>query len=104
MDQTTTTTTTTQRLLYSDLKGNIENLGSGLAIRVGIFNGVLNGIVQHYAANSNGPKVTTVWMTEDYSPDQHGEEEEEEETISAIYDSHGIKSRRFLDVKYFMHK
>lgn len=83
-----------------DLKGNIENLGSGLVIRVGTFDGVLSGIIQHYAANQHGPQVTAVWMTEDYSPDQ----QREEEAVSAICGARDIKLDRLYDVKYFMHE
>lgn len=83
-----------------DLKGNLESLGSGLCIRVGTFDGVLNGIIQHYAANREGPQVTAVWMAEDYSPGQ----QREEDTISAICETHGIEFDRLYDVKYFMHE
>lgn len=83
-----------------DLKGNLENLGSGLIIRVGAFDGVLNGIIQHYTANQDGPQVTAVWMTEDYSPGQ----QKEEEAIAAICEAQNIEFDRHFDVKYFMHK
>lgn len=83
-----------------DLKGNLENLGSGLIIRVGTFDGVLDGIIQHYAANQHGPQVTAVWMTEDFSPGQ----QEEELAVSATCGIRGIEFVRHFDVKYFIHE
>jgi deoxyribodipyrimidine photo-lyase len=83
-----------------NLRANLENLGSGLVMRVGDFGDVLNSIIHHYAANQQGPQVTAVWMTEDYSPDQ----QKEEETVSAICNTHDIKFDLLYDVKYFMHE
>ncbi|KAL9488256.1 hypothetical protein ACSS6W_000533 [Trichoderma asperelloides] len=83
-----------------DLKENIENLGSGLIIRVDTFDGALNGMIQHYVANQDGPQVTAVWVAVDSSPGQ----QREEVTISAICDAHGIiKFDWHYDVKYCMH-
>lgn len=84
-----------------DLKENIENLGSGLIIRVDTFDGALNGMIQHYVANQDGPQVTAVWVAVDSSPGQ----QREEVTISAICDAHGIiKFDWHYDVKYCMHE
>ncbi|KAK1252532.1 hypothetical protein MKX08_003719 [Trichoderma sp. CBMAI-0020] len=82
-----------------DLKGNLENLGSGLAIRVGTFDGVLGGIIQHYAANQHGLQVTAVWMTEDYSPDQ----QTEEDAIVSLCEARNVELIRFYDVKHLLH-
>jgi deoxyribodipyrimidine photo-lyase len=83
-----------------DLKESLESLGSGLVIRAGTFDGVLNSIIQHYAADQDGPKVKAVWMTEDVSADQR----KEQELVSSICLGLDIKFSLYLDQKYFLHE
>ncbi|KAL7790787.1 DNA photolyase, FAD-binding/Cryptochrome [Trichoderma ceciliae] len=82
-----------------NLKEKLESLDSGLVIRAGTFDDVLRGVVQHYAEYGDGPQVSAVWMTEDFSPEQKSEQED----ISAACLELGIGFVLFRDQKYFMH-
>ncbi|ETS03518.1 cryptochrome [Trichoderma reesei RUT C-30] len=81
-----------------DLKSKLEALGSGLIIRAGSFPDVLEGIVQHYADQQDGPQVAAVWMTKGFLP----VEVSEQQAIASFCDEVGLRFVSFRDHKWFI--
>ena len=76
-----------------DLKQTLESVHSGLCIRAGN----LQDVVQS-ALDSLGAEVMGVWMTADVTP----EELEDEASVRAIVEAGGKEFRLFKDDKYFI--
>lgn len=79
-----------------DMKESLENLGSGLIIRVGQYGDVLKTILE--GLNDKHHKVGAVWMTSD----EGVEEKADEDAIASICAGSGIKFQTWADEKYFI--
>lgn len=79
-----------------DVKQSLESLDSGLLIRVGSFQDVLDSTIK--SLTKSGVHVSAVWMTEEHS----FEEIEEQETVSSVCSDHGVDFRLWPDEKYFV--
>ncbi|CAG9940666.1 unnamed protein product [Clonostachys rosea f. rosea IK726] len=79
-----------------DVKQSLESLDSGLLIRVGSFQDVLDSTIK--SLTKCGVHVSAVWMTEEHS----FEEIEEQETVSSVCSDHGVDFRLWPDEKYFV--
>ncbi|VUC20797.1 unnamed protein product [Clonostachys rosea] len=79
-----------------DVKQSLENLDSGLLIRVGSFQDVLDSTIK--SLTKSGVRVSAVWMTEEHS----SEEVEEQESVSSVCSDHGVDFRLWPDEKYFI--
>lgn len=78
------------------MKQSLESLDSGLLIRVGSFQDVLDSTIK--SLTKSGVHVSAVWMTEEHS----FEEIEEQETVSSVCSDHGVDFRLWPDEKYFV--
>ncbi|KAJ6444043.1 putative cryptochrome DASH [Purpureocillium lavendulum] len=79
-----------------ELKENLEQLGSGLVIRVGDAKDVLSSLIQ--GLKDKAPTVGAVWMTEELS----SEEKDEQEAIASVCSANDIDFRLWPDEKYFV--
>ncbi|KHN98700.1 Cryptochrome, DASH [Metarhizium album ARSEF 1941] len=79
-----------------NLKKNLEDLGSGLALRLGSAKDVIDHLIKELKGTV--PSVNAVWMTEEPS----WEEVREQESISALCSEHGIEFKLWKDEKYFV--
>ncbi|CAD6503644.1 BgTH12-03303 [Blumeria graminis f. sp. triticale] len=79
-----------------DVKKELENLGSGLCIRVGMLGEVVEDLLTKFA--SNKVKVAALWMTSD-----HGYEEKIEEiAVHKMCQAAKVGFRLFADEKYLI--
>lgn len=78
------------------LKNNLEDLGSGLAIRVGSAKDVLDHLIR--ALKNSVPSVSGVWMTKELS----WEEVQEQESVASLCSERGIIFKLWTDEKYFV--
>ena len=79
-----------------NLKENLEELGSGLSIRVGSHRDVLEHMINEL--KNTVPSVSEVWMTEEPS----WEEVEEQESVSTLCSELNIEFKLWKDEKYFI--
>jgi deoxyribodipyrimidine photo-lyase len=79
-----------------NLKGSLENLGSGLVMRIGMLDEVLQGLIEGLAEKEQ--KVSAVWLTAEVAV----EEKREEKAISSVCEKHGVEFKAWLDEKYFI--
>lgn len=79
-----------------NLKRNLEELGSGLVIRVGSAKDVLGHLVKELKDTS--ASVNSVWMTEELS----WEEEQEQKAIASLCSKQDIDFKIWKDEKYFV--
>jgi deoxyribodipyrimidine photo-lyase len=80
------------------LKEILDNLGSGLEVRVGILSSVLEDILAGHKSGGEGANVVAVWMT----ADEGVEEKAEEEGCKSICEAAGIEFKLWKDGKYFI--
>ncbi|KAH7305025.1 DNA photolyase, FAD-binding/Cryptochrome [Stachybotrys elegans] len=79
-----------------DLKNSLENLQSGLAIRVGKTEDVVDHLLRHLRGSN--AEVGAVWMTEEKSY----EEVQEQQAIEAACSNHSVDFKLWQDEKYFI--
>ncbi|GAB0138163.1 hypothetical protein EsDP_00006407 [Epichloe bromicola] len=79
-----------------NLKRNLEELGSGLVIRVGSAKDVLGHLVKEL--KDTAASVNSVWMTEELS----WEEEQEQKAVASLCSKQDIDFKIWKDEKYFV--
>ncbi|KAL7938341.1 DNA photolyase, FAD-binding/Cryptochrome [Trichoderma chlorosporum] len=82
-----------------DMKEQLEELKSGLVIRVGRFREILQGILLHYSKSKHDTPVSSVWMAQGISED---EAKEEQEVLATCYNL-GVNHVLFHDRKPLVH-
>lgn len=81
-----------------DLKHSLEEIGSGLEIRVGMVGQVLQDMLHALKQVDKDGKVISVWMTSE----EGSEEQIEERRIRAVTEEAGSKFQLWPDEKYFI--
>ncbi|KAH8812668.1 DASH family cryptochrome [Xylogone sp. PMI_703] len=88
-----------------DLKSSLENVGSGLCVRVGLVRDVVSALVEGFQQNddtgSTGEtklNVGAVWMTSEEAV----EEKEEEKDVKEVCEKLGVGFKLWRDEKYFV--
>ena len=81
-----------------DLKKSLENIGSGLEIRVGLLGQVLGKVLEAYRQDAKQGEVVSVWMTEE----EGVEEKREERDVRRIVEGEGKEFKLWIDEKYFV--
>jgi deoxyribodipyrimidine photo-lyase len=81
-----------------DLKEKLDEVGSGLEIRVGMVGEVIRQILEGIAKEEGEIKIGGVWMTEE----EGWEEKREERDVRKACDEIGIEFKLFKDEKYFI--
>lgn len=79
-----------------DVKKSLEDLNSGLVIRVGQTADVLKHIIS--SLKDQQPSIGAVWMTEELSH----EEKEEQDAIASVCSDNDIDFELWQDEKYFI--
>ena len=79
-----------------DLKTQLERLGSGLEIRVGLIGEVIQGLLDDLRGQDH--EVAGIWMTNE----EGVEEEREERDACRIAMSQSLEFRLFVDGKYYI--
>jgi deoxyribodipyrimidine photo-lyase len=80
------------------LKEKLEEVGSGLEIRVGMVGEVIRDIVEGFVKEKGDSKIGGVWMTEE----EGGEEKKEESDVRKLCEEHDIEFKLLKDEKYFI--
>lgn len=80
-----------------DVKQDLENIGSGLAVRAGTVKDAVNSIVESYR-DQEGAELHGLWMTKE----DGWEEEYEEKDVEAIMDREGKEFKLWIDEKYLV--
>jgi deoxyribodipyrimidine photo-lyase len=80
-----------------DLKGELDRVGSGLAIRVGMAGPVVQDMLRHLATSAD-VDVYGVWMT----GEEGVEEKRDEADVKQVVTTAGKAFRVFPDEKYFI--
>ncbi len=81
-----------------DLKTELEKLGSGLHIRVGMLGQVVKDILEQVKQESEEISVAAIWMTEE----EGVEEKREERNVRKEAEKAGVDFKLWLDEKYFI--
>lgn len=81
-----------------DLKEKLDEVGSGLEIRVGMVGEVIRQMLEGIAKEEGEIKIGGVWMTEE----EGWEEKREERDVRKACDEIGIEFKLFKDEKYFI--
>lgn len=81
-----------------DLKESLENVGSGLVIRVGMQGEIVSNILDNVASQKGDIKVAGVWMT----GEEGTEEKREERDIKNVCEKAGVEFKLFTDEKYYI--
>lgn len=82
-----------------DLKGALEDLGSGLTVRVGMVGEVVENLLQGLAVDGDGTKsLGAVWMT----GEEGVEEKREERDVKVACRRAGVECKVWVDEKYFI--
>ena len=90
-----------------DLKGNLDNIGSGLIVRVGMLQDVVRQIMDEMTSASQGSvgdagqgasEIAAVWMTEEVAV----EERREERAVRREVESRGKQFKLWKDEKYYV--
>lgn len=79
-----------------DLKTGLEEVDSGLVLRVGAPQDVLRSVLKHFKDSQE--QVGAVWMTEEKS----SEEIDEQKALAAVCAEHDVDFKLWLDEKYFI--
>lgn len=79
-----------------DVKETLENIDSGLVVRVGSIKDNLSHLIA--SLKEQGPSVGGVWMTEEVS----WEESQEHEAVASVCSDSGIDFKLWPDEKYFV--
>jgi deoxyribodipyrimidine photo-lyase len=81
-----------------DLKQTLENVNSGLCIRAGNLQDVVQSALESLGSDGSEAEIVGVWMTGDVTP----EELEDEASIQTVVEAKGMEFRLFKDEKYFI--
>lgn len=81
-----------------DLKQSLEDVGSGMAIRVGMVSEVVKGLVDGLEKEKENMNVSAVWMT----AEEGNEEKSEEREVERVCDAAGIDFKLWTDEKYLI--
>lgn len=81
-----------------DLKEKLEEVGSGLEIRVGMVGEVIRKMLEGTAKEEGETKIGGVWMTEEEGWEEKREERDARKTCEEM----GIEFKLFKDEKYFI--
>ena len=81
-----------------DLKKSLENIGSGLEVRVGLVGQVLREVLEAYKQDTKQGEVVSVWMTEE----EGVEEKREERDVRRVVESEGKDFKLWVDEKYLV--
>lgn len=81
-----------------DLKECLEDVGSGLEIRVGLQGEVISKILDSLAKNDTQMKIGGVWMT----AEEGTEEKREERDVKRACELAGVELKLFIDEKYYI--
>ncbi|KFX99627.1 hypothetical protein V490_01733 [Pseudogymnoascus sp. VKM F-3557] len=81
-----------------ELKETLENVGSGLEVRVGMLSDVLKDLLAGFKSNGEGVNVGAVWMT----AEEGVEEKLDEKDCKTICDAAGVDLKLWKDEKYFV--
>ncbi|KAF9767748.1 hypothetical protein IL306_015037 [Fusarium sp. DS 682] len=79
-----------------DMKQNLENISSGMLIRIGNFDRVLKHLIK--SLHENHQSVDTVWMTEDVSK----EEVDDQNAVASVCTENNITFKLWQDEKYYI--
>ncbi|OLN96506.1 putative cryptochrome DASH, mitochondrial [Colletotrichum chlorophyti] len=79
-----------------NLKESLDSVESGLALRVGMFDDVVDDLLQGFADKQQ--KVGAVWMT----AEEAVEERRDERSVAKACKKHGVAFRTWPDEKYFI--
>jgi deoxyribodipyrimidine photo-lyase len=79
-----------------DLKKTLENISSGMLVRIGNFDDVLKHLVK--SLHDNHQSVDSVWMTEEVSK----EEIDDQKAVEAVCSEKGINFKLWRDDKYYI--
>lgn len=79
-----------------DVRSSLEELGSGLVLRVGSTSDVLKSLLKHL--EDKKAQVGAVWMTEEKS----SEEIDEQNALAAVCADHQVDFKLWQDEKYFI--
>ncbi|EXJ63605.1 uncharacterized protein A1O5_11366 [Cladophialophora psammophila CBS 110553] len=81
-----------------DVKSQLEELGNGLLIHVGLLGTVVEDILNQFQRAQDEVSVSAVWMTEE----EGVEEKREEREVRKAAEKFGTPFRLWLDEKYFI--
>lgn len=81
-----------------DLKGDLERVGSGLVIRVGMMGQVIEDLLRGFKTRAPADEVVSVWMTEE----EGVEEKREERAVREATRKAGVDFKLWMDEKYFI--
>jgi len=81
-----------------DVKSELEKVGSGLIIRVGMLGQVIRDLLDQYEEGKEEVTVSGIWMTEE----EGVEEKREERDVRREAEKAGVDFRLWLDEKYFI--
>ena len=81
-----------------DLRKSLENVGSGLEIRVGLVGQVVKELLESYKQDSLQGGVVSVWMTSEEGVEEQREEREVKKAVKAG----GQEFRLWTDEKYYV--
>ncbi len=79
-----------------NVKEDLEALGSGLVVRVGMLGDVVKGLLETFQETDD--QVTAVWLTAEDAL----EEQREERDVRRVAEAHDVKFRAWKDEKYFV--
>lgn len=78
------------------MKKNLENISSGMLVRIGNFDDVLKHLVK--SLHDDHQSVDSVWMTEDVSK----EEIDDQKAVETVCSEKGINFKLWRDDKYYI--
>lgn len=81
-----------------DLRSELEKVGSGLAIRVGMLGQVVGDILEQVKQQKHEATVSEIWMTQE----EGVEEKRDERDVRRAAERAGIGFKLWLDEKYFI--
>ncbi|EXJ86439.1 hypothetical protein A1O3_03390 [Capronia epimyces CBS 606.96] len=81
-----------------EMKQELEKMGSGLLIRVGLLGQVVQDVLDQFEREKGRASVTAVWMT----MEEGVEEKREEGEVQSLLEGAGIDFKLWLDEKYFI--
>lgn len=79
-----------------DMRESLESIGSGMLVRVGMFDGVLEGLLAGLRAKDH--TVGAVWMTKDDGV----EEARDEKAVASVCQKNEVQFKIWADEKYFI--
>jgi deoxyribodipyrimidine photo-lyase len=80
-----------------DLKKNLDKLGGGLVVRVGLVGQVVRDLLHAYKEKEDA-EITALWMTEE----EGVEEKREEREVRRVTEENGVDFKLWIDEKYLI--